>query len=345
MDLEGPKAKHSKDTGADMSDLHEFTAHISEMANAYKQSQLLFTAVEGDVFSLLESPTSAGSVAQARGWSEHGTTLLLDALVALGLVTKQDGLYRNSPAAAACLVPGKPAYQGAIIRHTQNSWEPWSRLPEAVRTGTGIVHGRQRDPRELRDFILGMNNIAMLSAPDLLEHVDIAPFRHLLDLGGGPGTYTITFLQANPNLRATLMDFPDVVEIAREQVAAAGMEDRVDFLKGDGTSDALGAGYDLILVSNVVHILGPDENAALIKKCFDALEPGGMLLLKDFFTDPGHTGPPYSLIFAVHMLLHTEAGRTYSTDEVRAWTDAAGFAEGELKTLTPKTRLWLVRKP
>lgn len=328
-----------------MSELHDFTGRISEMANAYKQSQLLFTAVEGDVFSLLDVPASARDVASARGWSTHGTALLLDALVGLELLTKDAGRYVNTPAAAACLVPGKPAYQGAIIRHTRNSWETWGRLEEAVRTGAGIVQGRQREPGELRDFILGMSNIAMLSAPDMLEHVDIAPCRRLLDVGGGPGTYTLTFLRANPALHATLMDFPDVLEIAREQVGAAGLIDRVEFRPGDAMTDDLGGGYDLILVSNVVHILGPEENAALVRKCHAALDPGGLLILKDFFTDPGHTGPPFSLVFAVHMLLHTAAGRTYSTEQARGWTDAAGFREGELKTLTPKTRLWLARKP
>ena len=329
-----------------MPDLHAFTARISEMANAYKQSQLLFTAVDADLFSLLEDPATAANIAKARDWSEHGTTILLNGLVGLGLLEKEpDGRYLNSAEATTCLVPGKPAYQGAIIRHTQNSWDTWAQLPEAVRTGTGAVHGRQRNPEELRDFILGMSNIAMLSAPDLLEHVDITPYRRFLDVGGGPGTYTITFLQANPDLHATIMDFPDVIEIAKEQVAAAGLQDRVDYRAGDAVADDLGDGYDCILVSNVVHILGPEQNAALVKKCFDALTPGDTLILKDFFTDPGHTGPPFSLLFAVHMLLHTEAGRTYSTEEVRAWTSAAGFAQGELKTLTPKTRLWITRKP
>ncbi|MFP4500903.1 MAG: methyltransferase [Candidatus Hydrogenedentota bacterium] len=328
-----------------MSDLHEFTGKISEIANAFKQSQILFWAVESDVFSLLEKPQEADNVAHIQHWDPHGARLFLDGLVGIGLVEKQNNRYVNTPAASACLVPGKAAYQGAIIRHTENSWEPWARIGEAVRTGEGVVQGRQRAPRELRDFILGMGNIAMLSAPDLLEHIDISPYRHMLDIGGGPSTYTITFLRANPNLRTTLMDFPDVVDIAREQVDEAGLAARVDFLTGDCTKDPLGAGYDLILASNVVHILGPEQNAELVKKCFDALEPTGTLVIKDFITDPGHTGPPFSLIFALHMLLHTEQGRTYSQDEVQAWTDAAGFAPGELRTITPKTRLWIARKP
>lgn len=328
-----------------MSELHEFTGKISEIANAYKQSQLLFTAVNADVFTPLDAPRSAEALAEAKGWSVRGTAIFLDGLVGIGLLEKDGDQYVNTPAASACLVPGKPAYQGAIIRHTQNSWDIWAGLEESVRTGTGVRRGQHEDPEELRDFILGMANIAMLSAPDLLEHVDPAPYRNLLDIGGGPATYTITFLRANPDMRATLFDFPGVVEIARQQVEQAGLAGRVSFIAGDCTRDELGSGYDLVLLSNVVHILGPDENAAVVRKCFDALEPGGTLIIKDFLTDPGQTGPPFSLVFAVHMLLHTDKGRTYSTGEVRAWTEAAGFLPGELRHLTPKTRLWVARKP
>jgi SAM-dependent methyltransferase len=328
-----------------MSELHEFTGRISEIANAYKQSQLLFTAVSSDVFTLLESPRTAAELAAEKNWSARGAAIFLDGLVGIGLLAKDSDRYVNTPAASACLVPGKPAYQGAIIRHTQNSWDIWACLEESVRTGTGVRRGQHDDPEELRDFILGMANIAMLSAPDLLEHVDVAPYRRLLDIGGGPATYTITILRANPDIRATLFDFPNVVDIAREQVEQAGFAGRVSFIAGDCTRDDLGRGYDLVLLSNVVHILGPEENAALVRKCFDALEPGGTLIIKDFLTDPGQAGPPFSLVFAVHMLLHTEQGRTYSIGEVRAWTEAAGFLPGELRHLTPKTRLWVARKP
>ncbi|HNR30719.1 MAG TPA: methyltransferase [Candidatus Hydrogenedentes bacterium] len=328
-----------------MSELHEFTGKISEMANAFRQSRILFAAHDHNVFAFLEEDRGADDVAQRIGCSVRGTTMLLDGLVALDLVTKHGGRYRNGPVATTCLVPGKPAYQGAILRHTQRSWDAWSRLSEAVRTGTGVKQGSHRPATgELRDFILGMSNIAFLSAPDLLEHIDIAPFKHLLDVGGGPGTYTITFLKANPRLRATIMDLPPVIEIARDQVAVAGLEERVAYRPGDCTADDLGSGYDLILVSNIVHILSADQNARLVRKCHDALESGGTLIIKDFLTDPDRSGPAFSLIFALHMLLHTEAGGTYSIEEVRRWTDDAGFLPGELKSLTPKTRLWAAQK-
>ncbi len=329
-----------------MEDLHASTGKVSEMANAFRQSQILFTAHGYNVFAILEDARSAEEVARAIGCSVRGTTMLLDGLTALELVEKSGGRYRNAKVASSCLVPGKPAYQGPILNHVRRSWDAWSQLPESIRTGTGVKKGSHKpSSEELRDFILGMSNIAFLSAPDLLEHIDISPFRRMLDVGGGPGTYTITFLKANPHLRATILDLPPVIEIAREQVAAAGLEDRVAFVPGDCTSADPGYGYDFALVSNVVHILSAEQNAQLVQKCHAALEPGGTLVIKDFLTDPDRSGPAFSLIFALHMLLHTEAGGTYSTEEVRRWTDNAGFLPGALKSLTPKTRLWVVRKP
>lgn len=328
-----------------MDDLHAHTGRISEIANAFRQSQILFTAHDYGVFALLDEARTAADVAAQIGCSVRGTAMLLDGLVALELLEKHGNLYKNAPVASACLVPGKTAYQGPILNHTRRSWDTWSQLSEAVRTGTGVKQGHQKaDSGELRDFILGMGNIAFLSAPDLLDHIDIAPFRHLLDIGGGPGTYTITFLRANPHLRATLMDLPPVIEIARSQISQAGLDSRVEYIAGDSTKDPLGHGYDLILISNLVHILSAEQNATLVRKCHDALMPGGTLIIKDFLTDPDRSGPAFSLIFALHMLLHTKAGGTYAIDEVRAWTDAAGFEPGDLKSLTPKTRLWIARK-
>ena len=329
-----------------MDDLHACTGRISEIANAFRQSQVLFSAHELGVFTLLEEPRTASDVAGLAQCSVRGMAMLLDGLVALELVQKDHGRYRNAPVASACLVPGKVGYQGPIVNHTRRSWDTWARLGEAVRNGTGVKQGQHRaDSAELRDFILGMGNIAFLSAPDLLEHIDISPFRHFLDIGGGPGTYTVTFLRANPALHATLMDLPPVIEIARGQIAATSLKDRVTYRAGDCTSDPLGNGYDLVLISNVVHILSAEQNAALIRRCFDAMAPGGTLIIKDFLTDADRSGPAFSLLFSLHMLVHTEAGGTYSVDEARAWTDAAGFQPGKIKNLTAKTRLWIAEKP
>lgn len=319
---------------------------LNEIASGFQRSQVFFTALRAGVFDLLESEPDAMAVAERTGWTPRATRMLLDGLVALDLVTKTDGRYRNGDAAKTCLVEGSPNDQRHIMRHRAHSWEGWTDLEGALKRG-GATPDTQpgRDPEELRAFILGMADVGRSSAAAMLEKIDLSGRTHMLDIGTGPGTYPLTFMKAYPELRATLQDLPDVLDIAREQVTAAGLEARVNYRPGDLTIDDLGAGYDFIHISNVVHMLGADNNAALVRRCFDALEPGGMLLIKDFLIDPERTGPPFSLMFALHMLVHTPAGDVYTRDDAQAWTDNAGFAPGRCIDLTPDSRLWIAEKP
>ena len=325
--------------------LRDWSGCISNLANAYKKSRILFTAFTAGVFDLLEEEHDAGGVAAALQWSERGSAMLLDGLVALELVTKNGGRYRNAPMASACLAQGGVAYQGDILRHNLSSWEDWVTLEDRVRTGTSASPKEERTGQALRNFILGMSNIAKMSAEEVLRSVDLSGYRHILDLAGGPATYGIAFLQAHPRMKATLFDRAAVIEIAREQVCAAALQDRFDYISGDCLAGDIGSGYDLVFISNLIHSFSNEENAGIVKKAYDALVPGGTILIKDFIMENDRSGPAYGLIFALHMLVHTRAGNTYTYDEIRSWTEAAGFGPGTALSLTPQTRLWIARKP
>lgn len=323
----------------------DFVQYLDDVMAGYQRAQILMTALGAGVFALVEEGMGAEGVAESLGWSPRGARMLLDGLVALELVEKRDGAYRSAPIATQCLLPGASKDQTRILEHKAHGWHTWARLEEAVRTGTGLPRDRsQRSAEELRAFICGMDDIARLSAKSVLDAVDLSPYNRLLDLGAGPGTYAIAFLQAHETMKATLFDVPDVIPIAREQVEKAGLEDRVEFAPGDMTRTPLPPGHDLILISNIIHSFGPETNCSLLERCHDALEPGGLLVIKDFLLDPGRSGPPFGLIFALHMLIHTEAGDTYTQEEVSGWTTGAGFPPGELVDISPQSRLWLARK-
>ncbi|MFP4173552.1 MAG: methyltransferase [Candidatus Hydrogenedentota bacterium] len=327
-------------------DFKQFAQRLDELASGYTRAQILFTANNAALFDYLETPASAEAVAQKLGWSPRGTRMLLDGLVGLGLVEKRDSAYSNAPIASHCLVSSSEGYQGHILQHKAHGWEAWSRLDEAVAQGAPPPEGRsERNEHELRAFILGMDDGGRLSARDMLERIDLTPYRHMLDIGGGPGSYPIAFLQRHPHMRATLLDQPKVVEIAREQVAKAQLEDRIGFIEGDFLETDFGDGYDLVLLSNIIHMLDAGANARLVQRCADAMAPGGLLIVKDFIVDDARTGPPFSLFFALNMLLHTDGGDTYRESDVMEWTRAAGFDDGRFVDLTPQTRLWLVHKP
>ncbi len=329
-----------------MDDVKEMTGHINALARGFMHSQVLFVANEAGVFAHLEQPATAADIAGKTGWDQRGTRMLLEGLVALGLARKTGSHYLNTPISSACLVPNRPAYQGHIVRHIQNTAAGWWRLKDAVATGKAVDDSQpSQTSAELQSFILGMKDIAKTSAEEILKVVDLAPYKHLLDVGAGPGTYTIAFLHAHTRMKATIFDRPDVIPIAREQVCFAELDHRVKFIAGDVTHDALGSGHDVVLVSNLIHSLSPERNQALMRKCFDAMEPGGLLIVKDFLTDNDRTGPAFSLIFALHMLVGTGEGDAYSFDQVESWTNEAGFEKGRIVDLTPQTRLWLVKKP
>lgn len=318
---------------------------LNLLCRGYQHAQILFTALKAGVFQHLERPRTAAEVAECVGWDPRGIRMLLDGLVAIELVASERGRYRNLPIAARCLVPGAPADQTHILEHSANAYETWGQLARAVRTGKAIMRERtDRTPEQLRAFILGMADLARHGAPAVLEAVDFSGARRMLDAGAGPGAYSIAFLRAHPRLHATLFDLPPVVAIAREQVEAAGLTGRADFIEGDLARDDLGGGYDLVFVSNIVHSFGPEANRALVQKCHAALAPGGMLVIKDFLVDEGRTGPAFSLVFALNMLVHTGEGDTYTCGEASAWTDAAGFKPGRFADLGFASRLWIAEK-
>jgi 3-hydroxy-5-methyl-1-naphthoate 3-O-methyltransferase len=325
--------------------LHEYIRRLDALANGYQRAQILFTAVRGGLFACLSRPRSAEEVAETLGWAVRGTRMLLDGLVALDLVEKDDqSQYKNTEIAAQCLVPGAPMDQTHILEHKANAWDRWSHLPEAVRTGKPIP-SEPRTGEELRAFILGMQDIAQESARMLVSALDLSRYRFLLDVGAGSGAYTAAILDTVPALQAVAFDRPEVVPITQSCLASKGCLDRVRFVPGDLTRDSLGEGYDLILVSNVLHSFGEAVNRDLVRKCHEALVPGGLLILKDFLRDPGGRAPAYGLLFALHMLITTEEGGTYSLTDAARWTDAAGYLPGRCIELTPQSRLWLAEKP
>ncbi|MCC6488664.1 MAG: methyltransferase domain-containing protein [Candidatus Hydrogenedentes bacterium] len=329
-----------------MTDIRTLTGAINSLATGFINSQILFAANDANIFTLLESPRTAQDVAGVLCWPPRTTRMLLDGLVALELVEKADGRYCNAEVASVCLVPGKPAYQGNIVRHISNTAPLWSVLGEVLASGVPAKSfGEDRSPDALRSFILGMADIGKMSAREMLEALDLSPYSRMLDVGGGPGTYAITFLQAHPAMRATIFDRPEVLPIAREQVEAAGLAERFTYQPGDLTVDALGDGYDLILVSNIIHSYGPEKNRDLMGRCFRSLVSGGTLIVKDFLTDDDRSGPAFSLLFALRMLVSNGEGDTYSFGEVAEWTQEAGFTSGRLIDLSPQSRLWIAVKP
>ena len=178
---------------------------------------------------------------------------------------------------------------------------------------------------ELGAFISAMDVIAARLAPRIVAAVNPGSSRALLDVGGASGTYTLAFLQAAPEMKATLFDRPEVIKIARQRLGEAGVLSRVTLVAGDFYRDEFPQGHDLAFVSAIIHQNSPEQNLNLFVKVFRSLVPGGRIVIRDHVMEPDRTNPKEGAVFAVNMLLSTSGGRTYTYDEIKAGLAQAGF--------------------
>jgi SAM-dependent methyltransferase len=301
---------------------------ILSLGRQFMEARVFLTAAELDLFTLLAAgPLTAPEVADRLRVPPRGVAILLDALVPLGLLQKQDERYRCPPEVAAVLSADSPTSLLPMAQLNIGGWRRWSALTEIVRSG-GPQAGPtayDRDPHEQAAFVGAMHALAQRAAPALVAAAQPGDARRLLDIGGALGTYTQAFLEAAPALRATLFDLPPVIELARRRFAATPHAARVAFVAGDFYRDELPPEHDLALLSAIIHQNSPEENVELYRKVLRALRPGGRLLIRDHVMSPDHTQPQSGALFAVNMLVGTRGGATYSFDEIRAGLAAAGF--------------------
>ncbi|MEW5944647.1 MAG: methyltransferase [bacterium] len=301
------------------------------MTHGYWVSRVIFSGNELGIFDALAGGAlPAARVASKLRLSARGTEILLDALTALGLLRKsRDGRYGLGAFAIGHLVSGADGYMGNILMHGSDMWESWGALNSAVKTGKPIpkrgAPGSPEAKKRVRNFILGMDDAGRDAASALAEKLDLSSARRVLDLGGGPGAYMREFVRQNPRMRATVFDLPLPIEIAKKLIRAHGLEHRIDTAAGDFLTDDFGKGYDLILLSSIVHIYSAAVNRRLIRRAAAALNPGGVLVVKDFALDPSRTTPAASALFSVNMLVNTDGGRAYSGAEIAGWLKKAGL--------------------
>lgn len=295
--------------------------------SSFASSRIILTANRYRVFDLLEDGgKSASQVSKAAKTDGRATELLLNSLVAIGLLKKKAGRYRNEGVASRYLVRGRPGYQGDIMDHYNTLWDNWSGLDRVLNTGKPF-----RKSGDHKSFILGMNNIALQRAGDVVDAVDLRDIGSVLDLGGGPGTYAMAF--AGKNIPSTLFDAPETIKIARRLIKEAGLQKMISLKAGDFTKDDIGNGYDMIFISQIFHAYGPEACMALLRKCYASLNRGGRVVVQEFYLDETKTGPLQGAIFAINMLVNTPDGRTYSPKEISSWMRKAGFREIKTKLL------------
>ncbi len=177
-----------------------------------------------------------------------------------------------------------------------------------------------------RQLTLALAGRAKNVAPVLAERVPLGR-GGLVDVGGGTGIYSIAFLQRNPELRAIVLDRPEVLRIAREFAADYGVSDRMEFLEGDMFTAEIPPA-DVILLSNILHDWDVADCRALVQRCAASLRPGGRLLIHDVLLNDALDGPLAVACYSAQLFTLTE-GRAYSALEYRAWLAEAGLQTDE----------------
>lgn len=315
--------------------------------NAFRESRVLLTAIELDLFTAVGDGADADTVARQIGTDPRATEALLNALASLDVLHKHGTTFTNAPVAARYLVAGADDDSRAAFMHTVYLWPRWSTLTECVRQGTSVTtrqHGRG-DDAWTDAFIAAMHRNASVRAPAVARAVGLDGVRRVLDIGGGSGAYSIAFARANPDLEAEILDVAAVVPIANRHIREARLTGRVKTRVGSLHDDAYGTGYDLVLLSAICHMLGPDDNRTMLRKVFEALAPTGRVVIQDFIMNADKTDPTTGALFALNMLVGTPAGSTYSEDEYAAWLHDAGFHDVRRLRLPGPTDLVVGTRP
>ncbi|MBI5606348.1 MAG: methyltransferase [Deltaproteobacteria bacterium] len=295
----------------------------------YWMSCALQAGVKLDIFTIVGNQMLTGQeIAQKINGDQRGLTMLLNALAAMNLLVKKAESYANIPSGYAFLSKESPQYIGHIIRHHHHLMESWAQLDKGVLSGKPVRTRASFDNPEVREsFLMGMFNMAMQIGPRIAEAVDLSNRRHLLDLGGGPGTYAIHFCLKNPDLRATVYDLSSTRPFAEKTIARFGLTDRVTFQEGNYTEEDIRGTFDVVWLSQILHAEGPDEAQKIIQKAVSILEPDGLILIHDFLLNNHLDGPLFPALFSLNMLLGTAHGQSYSELQITEMLAKAGIRE------------------
>ncbi|MGD9483613.1 methyltransferase [Streptomyces sp. TRM70308] len=294
------------------------------------------------LFDLLDAdgPLPAGKVAEDLGLDHRAADVLLLGTTALGLTAVEDSAYRNGPPVAAAFREGLwPVLRDIVEFQDRVSYRPAADYAESLRTGenAGIRHfpGTTRDlytrlsgvPGLEELFYRCMHSWSRLSNPVLVERTDFSGTRRVLDVGGGDAVNAIALARAHPALRVTVLDRAGALEVAERNISEAGLADRIDTRAADLFTDAYPGGHDCVLFAHQLVIWSPEQNLALLRKAYEAVEPGGRVLVFNAFSDDDGAGPLYAALDNVYFTtLPFRHSTIYRWEQCEGWLREAGFA-------------------
>jgi SAM-dependent methyltransferase len=306
---------------------------ILAMAGCFRPACVLGAAAELDIFTILaERPLAVEDLAKRVSADLRAMRMLLDAVAALRLLEKQGDVYSVPGELQPFLRSDTPQTVLPMVLHSINIQRMWAELARVVKSGEpaprkASIRGAEADRAA---FIAAMHSVSGPVADDLVARLGPPQFRHLLDVGGASGTWTLAFLRAVPGSRATIFDLPDAIQQARQRLAGTEFARRVSLVPGDFYDDDLPAGADFAWVSAIAHQHSREHNRELFDKVHAALVPGGRIAIRDIVMAPNRIEPADGALFAINMLVNTDSGGTFTLAEFTEDLEAAGFRNPRL---------------
>jgi len=289
-----------------------------------------------DLFSPLESgPLTLEQLSDSLGVKAGKLSPLLYALVVGGLLTVEDDLFSATAEASHFLVRDKPSYMGGKGDLIATNWRRVLNTAATVRAGEPPdifdFHSMSQDDSAL--FFRGLYPGAVADGRRLMDQYDFSDYVTLLDAGGGSGGLALSMVQANPQLKATVLDLPTVTPITRQIIDEAGAGDQVEILAADAVRDALTGSYDVIVARHVIQVLSEGESRTLLKNLAAVLESGGRLYIIGWILDDSRLSPDKTVGSNLVLLNTTKDGQAYTEGEYREWMKEAGFVDFERRVL------------
>ena len=300
---------------------------ILATSGAFWRSCALHTAVRMNVFEILAGgPLGVAEAARRLKADGRGTAVLLNALAAMDLLCKEpDGCFSLRPNTRSFLLKESARYVGYLVSHHANLLPAWGRLDEAVASGLPIgKRSSEKGGEVLESFLLGMHSNSLGYAGRAVQSIDLGDCRSLLDLGGGPGTWSVHFARHHPGLKATVFDLPVTEPYAERIINEYDMAERINFVAGDFLKDDLPCCFDAVWLSHILHGEGPEECAVIIRKAVSSLNRDGLILIHEFILNDDMASPLFPALFSLNMLTGTPRGRSYGHAELKTMLADAG---------------------
>jgi len=316
--------------------------HIMQVGLGFWASKTLLSAIEIGLFTeLAKHPEDLSTLTGTLGLHPRSARDFFDALVALGFLERKDGKYSNTPSTDLFLDRAKPSYAGGILEMANHRlYRFWNNLTTALQTGErqnetkgggpDFFAALYADPAWLRRFLKSMTALSDGSNRAIASKFPFRNYKTAADVGTAQGDLIVQVALANPHIVGVGFDLPEVGPIFDDYIAAQGLSSRVKFLPGSFFTDPL-PHADVVMMGHVLHDWNLEEKKLLIGKAFEALPPGGALIVYESMIDDDRSQNAFGLLMSLNMLIETPGGFDYSGADCIGWMKEAGFRETRLE--------------